>query len=78
MGLHVYEGEDGGSYVGRRVEGGSKRRINTLTDAQSPVDDDAGRANEQPVEVPLHDAILPSTAAGEVSTERVLGTLKSD
>ena len=53
MGLHVYEGEDGGSYVGRRVEGGSKRRINTLTDAQSPFDDDAGRANEQPVEVPL-------------------------
>ena len=35
------------------MEGGSKRRINRLTDAQSPVDDNAGRANEQPVEVPL-------------------------
>ena len=52
MGLYVYEGADGGSYVGRRVEGGRKRRINRLTDAQSPVDD-AGRVSEQPVEVPL-------------------------
>ena len=53
MGLHVYEGANGGSHVGRRVKGGRKRQMNRLTDAQSPVDDDAGRVSEQPVEVPL-------------------------
>ena len=53
MGIHVYEGEDVGSCVGRGVEGRRKRRIDRLTDAQISVDDDAGRVSAWPFEVAL-------------------------